>query len=184
MRNSAVTPECTNPFHQQGVFVPDFQLVAEEDLLNRWAAGFLYVLRLYEGADHRNFQGTNQISHKDKAVFQDTEKVNRVAAIIVRDLAANFLHSFLNLFGGDNLPSLLWQASVGHRRSCSFEPRRGTERIFTALLSKLPLALVPQTKKRVMGERVMNAYEAKPGSGFGSIAEISIRCGTFEVEFA
>jgi hypothetical protein len=95
------------PFHQQGVFVPDFQLVAEEDLLNRWTAGFLYVLRLYEGADHRNFQGTNQISHKDKAVFQDTENVNRVAPIIVGDLAANFLHSFLDLFGGDNLPSLL-----------------------------------------------------------------------------
>src|SRR5208337_3925358 len=97
------------PLNQQNMLAPNIRFVAEENLRNlaRFVAGLRAVLRLNKLANHGDVQRPHQISHEHKGIFQNGQGLDRLSLVVVGDVAPQFLHPLLDLFGTDDLPKRL-----------------------------------------------------------------------------
>src|SRR5215471_7548753 len=72
-------------------------------------------MRLYKLANHWDFQFPNQISHKNKGVFQHTYHVKLLSTEISRDLPSHFLNTLVDLVGRQQHSRIfLGNASIAH----------------------------------------------------------------------
>src|SRR5579862_4933652 len=85
------------PLDQQNVLSANIGFMAEKDLhhLGGLASLLPAVLRLDELADHRNFQSAHQVSHEHKRIFKNSERLNGLPLIVVRDMPRQLLDTFL-----------------------------------------------------------------------------------------
>src|SRR5208282_1021586 len=80
------------------------QFVAEKNLQHRGFAPLaLLVSRLDKRTDDGYIDRPHQVGHKQKAVFEDTQRDHGLAAIVVGDLPPQFADPLLNLVGRDYL---------------------------------------------------------------------------------
>src|SRR5271163_2467572 len=80
------------------------QFMAEKNLEHRsFSALALLVARLDERADDGHIDRPHQVGHEEKAVFENSQRDDDLATIVVRNLTSEFADSFLYLVGRDYL---------------------------------------------------------------------------------
>src|SRR5438445_11174630 len=91
---------------QQDVLPFNLRFVAEEDLHDIAGRSRLRtaVPRLDELAHDSNINGPHQIGQEHERVLKNSQHLDRLALIVVRDLPSQILHAFLNLLARDDLP--------------------------------------------------------------------------------
>jgi hypothetical protein len=95
-------------FDEQDVLAANIGFVAEEyfDDLGLGAL-LLAVFGLDELADHGNLEGADEVGHEDECVLEDGEGLDGLSAIVVGDLAREFLYPLLDLLGSNDLAKYL-----------------------------------------------------------------------------